>query len=303
MKQIYLFMICVMASLTINAQNDINFDASSMAGTTAPPGWRGFMNVFDNPKDGSIGGYQFGSAWGVADLIAIVDGGTNTVTLKPNRIGDTAPYWQSSGVLEGNKIMDATFYIEDDALAGTSFTFNANIMGNTLDGSSLSIDYTYKAFIKVFASDYSSVLNEVNNSVLGGGDFTLVMDATSYVSGEHVQYGFEVIGPNINSDASFDAAYDNLGSIVVGPNTTLSFGDSTLANFNVYPNPARDNWNIKASNEISKIQLFDMLGKQVLSINPKAMDVQIDASVLPSGLYFAKVSSISGTQNLKLIRR
>jgi len=299
MKQTYNFFICFLAFITMNAQNDINLDVNSTNGT----GWVGYMNVFDNPKDGSIGGYQFGSSWGVPDLVAVVDGGSNTVTLKPNRIGDTDIYWQSSGVLEGNKIMDATFYIEDDALAGTSFTFNANIMGNTLDGSSLSIDYTYNAFIKVFASDYSSVLAEVNNTVLNGGDFTLPMDATSFVSGEHVQYGFEVIGPNINSDSSFDSAYDNLGSIVVGANTTLSIGDSTLANFNVYPNPSRDKWNVKGGNEILQIQLFDILGKQVLNMNPNSSDVKIDASVLPSGLYFAEVSTEKGSGTLKLIKK
>ena len=298
MKKITLFLFFLTATFGFS-QNDINFDASSTNGT----GWIGYMTVFENPKDGSIGAYQFEGSWGVADLVAVVDAPGNMVTLKPNRIGDTNIYWQTPGVLEGNKIMQATFYLEDDNLAGTSFTFNANILGNTLDGSSLSIDYTYKAFIKVFASDYSSVLNEVNNTVLSGGDFTLSMDASTYVSGEHVQYGFEVVGPNINSDASLDAGYDGLGSIVIGPNSTLSVNETNISKFVSYPNPTKDSWTIKTNNDkITSIQVYDMLGKSVLSLTPNTTEAKIEASTLRSGLYFAKIATDNGSSSLKLIK-
>ena len=296
MKHIYfLFFIC--AFCTGYAQNDINFDASSTNGT----GWAGFMNVFDNPKDGSIGGYQFGSAWGAADLVAVVDIPGNMVTLKPNRIGDTAPYWQSSGVLEGNKIMDASFYIEDDALAGTSFTFNGNVVSNTLDGSSLSIDYTYNAFIKVFASDYSSFTAYTNP--MSGGNFTISLDAAQSSAGQHIQYGFEVVGPNVNSDSSFDSAYDALGSIVVGSNSTLSVNNSNLEKLVVFPNPANNHWILKGSQNLIEVNVYDILGKTVISQKLDNQETILDASSLKSGIYFAKIRSNSGTDTLKLIKR
>ncbi len=299
MKQIYIFMACLMVSTTVNAQNDINFNASSTAGTTAPPGWLGYMNVSNKPADG--GAYQFGSSWGVADLIAQVDTGANTVTLKPNRIGDTAPYWQTTGVLEGNKIMDASFYIQDDGLAGTAFSFNANVNSNTLNSTGLSVPFTYSAFIKVFAADYSSV-TAYTNPISSTGNFTISLDASQSTVGQHIQYGFQVIGVNINSNASFDAAYNDLGSIVIGANTTLSVDQFEASNFNVFPNPTVDKWTVSSNTNIRTITVFDVLGKQVLMIQPNSQRVQISATNLNSGLYIAKIESDSGTKTMKLIK-
>lgn len=303
MKQIY-FLLCLFLSITITAQNDINFDANSTAGTggSAGVGQIGFMNVFDNPKDGNIGGFVFGNGWGIADLVAEEDGGLNTVTLKPNRVNDPDPFWTAAGQLEGNKIMDATYYIEDDNLAGTSFTFNANVISNTLNSSGLSIAYTYKAFIKVFASDYSSVLQEVNNTTLAPGDFTLSLDATGYVSGEHIQYGFEVIGPNINADVAFDTDYDNLGSIVIGENTTLTVHENILSNFNVYPNPTQDSWTIKSDQTIDSVLIYDIFGKQVMEITNDSNQAFINATNLPNGIYLAKINTNNGATSVKLVK-
>ena len=45
---------------------------------------------------------------------------------------------------------------------------------------------------------------------------------------------------------------------------------------------------------MSSIQVFDILGKQVLSLAPNAIEAKIDASVLKSGLYFAKIIQLMG---------
>ena len=298
MKKIYI-LIFMLSTFLMTSQNNINFDASSMAGTTTPPGWSGFMNVSNKPADG--GAYQFGSSWGLADLVALVDTGANTVTLKPNRIGDTNIYWQTPGVLEGNKIMDASIYIEDDGLAGTSFSFNGEVISNTLNSTGLSVNYVYTAFIKVFAPDYSSFTAYTNP--LAVGNFTIALDASQSSAGQHIQYGFEVIGVNINSDPSFNTDYDNLGSIVIGPNTALSVDESVINQFSVYPNPTQNVWTLQTNNQnIIKIDLFDMLGKLVSTILPNTNEVKIDASSLVKGLYFARISSNSGVNTVKLIR-
>ena len=57
----------------------------------------GFMNVFELPVNG--GGYVFGSGWGPADLVSSFAG--NTLTLRPNQIGDPNPFWYIGGVGPG----------------------------------------------------------------------------------------------------------------------------------------------------------------------------------------------------------
>ncbi|WP_430467396.1 T9SS type A sorting domain-containing protein [Winogradskyella ouciana] len=283
------------------SQTVINFDATAFSPDPTGTGL-GFMNVFENPKDGTVGAGAFSTGWGIPDLIAELDTGANSVTLKPNRVGDTAdPFWITTGVFEGNKIMEANLYIQDPALNGTVFSFTGEVTSNTLDDSSLSFEFVTVVFIKVFASDFSSVLAE-DSAVLAPGTFLLNMDATSYTSGENIQYGFQFIGPNINSTSQFDTEYNNLGNIVVEP-AVLSTEEFELSDVSVYPNPTTSDWTIKSNSQtINSIEIFDLLGKQVMELEPNKTDVKIDASELNVGVYLAKVYSENGTKTIKLVK-
>jgi hypothetical protein len=50
------------------------------------------------------------------------------------------------------------------------------------------------------------------------------------------------------------------------------------------------------------ITVFDILGKQVININPNGEEAVIDASNLKDGLYLAKISTVNGSQTVKLIK-
>jgi hypothetical protein len=163
---------------------------SGAATVTVDPGapWLGFMNVFELPSNG--GGYAFGSGWGVADLRATFS--SDVLTLAPNTIGDPSAYWYVGGGAPGNpgnKIMDASFYVEDDSLNGETVTFVGNVLANSLTSS-----HTAVAFIKDFASDYSS---SVGVSIpLTPGPFSISWP-TLGAPGRHIQFGFTMNGPNV----------------------------------------------------------------------------------------------------------
>jgi hypothetical protein len=150
--------------------------------------WLGFMNVFELPANG--GGYVFGSPWGTADLVATFSG--DVLTLAPNTIGDPAEFWYQGGGAPGNpgnKIMDANFYIEDDALNGEVLTFEGTVLANSLTSA-----HNATAFIRDFAPDYSSF--ETITAPLTPGPFTITYP-TLGAPGRHIQYGFNVNGPNV----------------------------------------------------------------------------------------------------------
>ncbi|TSA13536.1 MAG: hypothetical protein D4R79_05315 [Comamonadaceae bacterium] len=152
--------------------------------------WLGFMNVFNLPGDG--GAYQFGSPWGTTDLRATFAG--PVLSLSPNTIGDPNPYWYIGGGgpgAAGNKIMAASMYIESNGgvLGGQTVTFTGNVLANTL-----TLAHTSVAFIKDFASDYSSF--NVISTPLVNGVFSINL-ATIADAGRHVQYGFETTGVNV----------------------------------------------------------------------------------------------------------
>ncbi|HMO86178.1 MAG TPA: hypothetical protein PKC18_14780, partial [Lacipirellulaceae bacterium] len=159
------------------------------ANVTVDPGatWLGFMNVFELPANG--GAYVFGSGWGTADLVATFSG--PVLTLSPNTIGDPNPFWYtpSGGPgAQGNKIMEANMYVENDSLVGQTVTFEGIVLSNTLVS-----PYTSIAFIKDFAPDYSSFTQV--DVPLTPGPFSVTL-ATNPAPGRHVQYGFQTVGPN-----------------------------------------------------------------------------------------------------------
>lgn len=78
-----------------------------------------------------------------------------------------------------------------------------------------------------------------------------------------------------------------------------NYRDTSLV---VFPNPTANNWNINSNQDINSIQLFDVLGKQVLTLQPNSKDVIINSESLKSGLYFAKINSNRGTKTIKLVK-
>lgn len=72
---------------------------------------------------------------------------------------------------------------------------------------------------------------------------------------------------------------------------------------NAYPNPTQSTWNINVQNvSISSIEVYDILGKNVLIIKGGENQISIPASNLKSGVYLAKVNTADSSKTLKLIK-
>lgn len=169
---------------------DVTIDSATMN--------NGYMNVFELPSNG--GAYVFGSGWGIADLNATFPN-SSTVTFTPNTIGDPASFWYtpSGGPgATGNKIMEANLYAQpaDGTLSGQTITFKGNVSAFTLQtGTNPNTDFTFKAFIRDFAPDYSSVV-ETSIPITSTGEFSAVL-ATINDPARHVQYGLQMKGPDV----------------------------------------------------------------------------------------------------------
>src|SRR3954451_1354062 len=98
--------------------------------TTKP--WQGYMNVFNLPD--YSGGYVFGTGWGLPALTAFFSG-TSMLTMLPNTNtynGSDAFWSQPNG--DGNKFMEANFYVENQGLRGNTVTFSGTVISNSLAG-------------------------------------------------------------------------------------------------------------------------------------------------------------------------
>jgi PKD repeat protein len=85
---------------------------------------------------------------------------------------------------------------------------------------------------------------------------------------------------------------------------SLSNDEFTTADLSVHPNPTANEWNIVLNNKIiNTVDVYDLLGKKVMSLRPNAFVANVDASTLPAGVYITKIGTDSGSVSLKLIKQ
>ncbi|MGK4569090.1 T9SS type A sorting domain-containing protein [Flavobacterium sp. 3HN19-14] len=83
----------------------------------------------------------------------------------------------------------------------------------------------------------------------------------------------------------------------------MGVGDLNTVKFTAYPNPTKNAWNFTSSKTaISSVTIVDVLGKTVLTQDFSSTDARIDATSLPQGMYFAKVTAGENTQTIKVVK-
>ncbi|TPV35587.1 T9SS type A sorting domain-containing protein [Paucihalobacter ruber] len=77
----------------------------------------------------------------------------------------------------------------------------------------------------------------------------------------------------------------------------LSVQDLAQFGFTVYPNPVKDMLNLNAQAPIEKVEVFNLLGQQVLTTNLNKTSAQINVSNLTDGVYLMKtyINNVTGT--------
>lgn len=92
----------------------------------------------------------------------------------------------------------------------------------------------------------------------------------------------------------------NLDDVVVsGALSTDTFDKSTLR---TYPNPVKNYLNLSYTNEISKVEIFNMLGQKVIVKSVNLTEAQLDLAGLPSGNYLVKVYAGDSVKTVKIIK-
>lgn len=93
-------------------------------------------------------------------------------------------------------------------------------------------------------------------------------------------------------------------------NYSISAYDASLAtdtfdasSFSFYPNPVKDVLNLSYSQNISKVQVINLLGQEVKSVSINAAQAQIDMENLPTGTYLVKVTSDNQVKTIKVIKQ
>ncbi|HLS12551.1 MAG TPA: S8 family serine peptidase [Flavobacteriaceae bacterium] len=83
----------------------------------------------------------------------------------------------------------------------------------------------------------------------------------------------------------------------------LSVEDFKTTDFVVHPNPATNQVTISSPTLIKEVKVMNVLGQEVMVLNPNTDQTLIDISVLPSGNYLLQISDDTTTQVKRLIKR
>jgi len=84
---------------------------------------------------------------------------------------------------------------------------------------------------------------------------------------------------------------------------TASVNNNDLLGFSMYPNPAVNRLNISAKETIQNADIFNVLGKKVMSLDINKTSESIDVSNLTSGIYLVKYNVNGTTGTAKFVKQ
>lgn len=99
-----------------------------------------------------------------------------------------------------------------------------------------------------------------------------------------------------------DKAFNYSDELLIS-DATLGLNETTVFDFRLYPNPAKDILNIQTNNiEITSVNIYNILGSRVLTLNEVESN-SINISNLTSGVYFVKINANGNSITKKIIKK
>ncbi len=219
------------------------------------------------------------------------EGAESTVVANPDTSGENT----SETVVETIKTEGAQFY------AGTAMGLDAPIDFSESEIISIKT-WSPKADIPVrlkleAAGDVFIELD--TNTTLENQWETLTWDFSGQTAGidfTTVVVFFEFV-PDLPGDGS-TYYYDDIEVA-----QALSISDYESFSVSSFPNPVKNIWNVSSIDEISQINIYNILGENVATFSPYMNTYSLDMSHFNSGIYLMKIVSSKGeTHTLKVLK-
>jgi len=179
------------------------------------------------------------------------------------------------------------------------FTQGINLTGGT--AYSISYDYgatgLYPENLKV-AYGSSNSAAAMTNVLADYPDLNIGTPSNEIVEFTPATTGVYYFGFNAYSTADqFYLYVDNIAVDVALANN--SFDNS---NFSYYPNPVKNILNLSYNQNISQVEVFNLLGQKMASNSFDATTAQVDMTSYTSGIYLVNVTSNNTTKTIRVIK-
>ncbi len=278
----------------------------------------------------------YDASGGCDGLVLVDDSDPNTLTIDDLNIGDeyyVRVYgWDSAIIYNSFDICikglpeppanDAcenatgfTAFPFEETIDASAATNNDGFVNVCSSGMNDGVWYTFEA---ASAGTVTIDVTEVDNwdpklQVYSGscGEFTCVDSADSGWSGMG-----ESLSITVEADTEY---YINVGQYSgytdysEGPFTiTVDSEDVTLSadefmhttDFSYYPNPVNNNiLNLSAQDNIQNVVVYNLVGQQVLAVQPNVNDYTLNMSSLKEGAYFVSVTIANATETVKILKK
>ena len=112
------------------------------------------------------------------------------------------------------------------------------------------------------------------------------------------------LGDTFSNDAEiyFDYNFPIITNDELTTVAVLSTEDFEFGNVELYPNPASNTLHIKANNNITSVEVYNLLGQQILSATPNTLTEEINMSSFNSAMYLVKVKIGEQTATYKFVK-
>jgi len=121
--------------------------------------------------------------------------------------------------------------------------------------------------------------------------------SADFPTGTGVQGGPDIPIPAGTYDISFERTSGNYVFT-----STLTQPENRLSQLKIYPNPTNNQWTFAHTATIDLIELYELSGKVLQSIEPNATAFTLNGDDLPNGVYFVKIKSGADFGMQKIIK-
>jgi len=232
------------------------------------------------------------------------NGTSNIATSKIQCNGlDATITLESENVITPNELRVST----KASQTGRSLTMNINA-NQTFSG--IKIKGNSSVLTLNIDPSVTSVVFSANNANWNTSATPAVIDINGYKEGV-VKFGIDNAGLNggaylanikINGEypsAEHPLSLDSNGALIGASDKVLSTNKHNAFKASVYPNPAQNMFTISTQESLKSIDVYNVLGKKVLSQNGESKTVNI--SSLKSGIYIVKMTSNKGITSQRIV--
>jgi hypothetical protein len=85
-------------------------------------------------------------------------------------------------------------------------------------------------------------------------------------------------------------------------NTTSNLAEIKNASVKIYPNPAQEVLNLKATSNLNQVEIIDAYGNVVKRFNPNQVQFQIPIESLAQGIYYLKISTTDSNLTERFVK-